>query len=154
MTHGIILTNDEHLLESMEAGSKNEVVIRVAKNPKEISIDPASKLTPPKNLKEIIHIDTVEDSTENSPLSHPIPHGEDVRESSSPSHIGILVEVDEDQLSDKDQGKASRYDFLEHNTVPHKVECLGHVHQAGVHLRPIPKEVADGLHCCPCAHCG
>ena len=81
----------------METGSKQKVVIRVAKNTKEITIDPATKFAPPENLEKIIHIDTVEDSTENSPLSHPIPHGEDVREGSSPSHIGILVEVDEDQ---------------------------------------------------------
>ena len=52
MTHGIILTYNEHLLEGMQTGSKNEVVIRVAKNSKEFSIDPASKLTFAENLRE------------------------------------------------------------------------------------------------------
>ena len=107
MTHGIILTYNEHLLEGMQTGSKNEVVIRVAKNSKEISIDPASKLTSPENLKKIIHINTVENSTEDSPLSNSIPHGEDVGEGSSPSNISILIDVDEDQQSDKDQRKSS-----------------------------------------------
>jgi hypothetical protein len=42
-------------------------------------------------LEKIIHIDTVALRT--------APHGEDVRKGSSPSHIGVLVEVDEDNLT-------------------------------------------------------
>ena len=35
-----------------------------------------------------------------------------------------------------------------------QVKCLGHIHQACVHLRSIPQEVADCFDGSPCAHGG
>ena len=66
-----------------------------------------------------------------------------------------LIDVEEDQKSDKDQRKSSSHDFLKQDTMSYQVEGLGHVHQAGEDLGPIPQVVADGLHSSPSTHsCG
>ena len=36
----------------------------------------------------------------------------------------------------------------------HQVECLGHIHEATVHVATIPEEVADSLDDSPGAHVG
>ena len=53
----------------METRSKEEIVIRVTDDPKEVTIYPASESALPENVEEIVHIDTVEDGTQDRPLS-------------------------------------------------------------------------------------
>ena len=103
MAQGIRLTYIHHLLQSMEAGSKEKIVIRVAKNSKEISFNPATKSTLPETLEEVIHVDAVENSTKNCALPDTILHGKDLREHAIPSYICYLVNVDEYQNPDKYQ---------------------------------------------------
>ena len=102
MVFCIVLADNNHLLESMETRSKEEIVIRVTEDAKEVTIDPASKSAPSENVKEVIHVDTVEDCTKDCSLAETISETEDGGETSIPIDIGELVHIDEDEESDKD----------------------------------------------------
>ena len=80
----------------METRSKDEIIIRVPKDAKEVTIDPAAKLAPSEYLKEIVHVNTVEDGTKDGPLSDAVFHSEQIRELANPSNIGHLIYVDKD----------------------------------------------------------
>ena len=79
MVFCIVLADNNHLLESMETRGKEEIVIRVSDDAKEVTIDPASESAPSENDEEVIHVNTVEDSTKDRPLSHNIPYYEHIR---------------------------------------------------------------------------
>ena len=152
MVFCITLTDKYHLLESMETRSKEEIVIRVTNDPKEVTIYPASESTLPENVEEIVHIDTVEDGTQDRPLSDSISHGEHVRILANPPDVSHLIHIYKDYQPDKDDGETSFDDLLEHETMLDKVEGLGHVHHAGEDLGPVPQEVVNGLDSCPGTH--
>ena len=97
MSLGIILTDIKHLLECMETWGKKKIIIRIPEYSKEVSINPTSKLTSSQNLKQVIHVDAIENSTENCALAYTISYGEEVREESIPSNICRLVSIDEYQ---------------------------------------------------------
>ena len=128
MVFCIVLADNNHLLESMETRSKEEIVIRVSDDAKEVTIYPASESAPSENDEEVIHVNTVEDGTKDRSLSDSVFHCEHVRIFANPSDISHLIHVDEDYQPVKDDKKASLYDLLEHKTVLDKIEGLGHIH--------------------------
>ena len=149
MVFCIVLADNNHLLESMETRGKEEIVIRVSDDAKEVTIDPASESAPSENDEEVIHVNTVKDGTKDRSLSDSVFHCEHVRIFTNPSDICHLIHVDEDYQPDEDDGETSFEDLLEHETVLDKVEGLRHVHLAGEDLGPLPQVVVDGLHSCP-----
>ena len=95
MSFSIVPSDQNHFLESMEAGSKEKIVIRGTKNAEIVSINPATKFAPSENVEDVIHVNTIEDSTEDCPLTYAIHHGENIGELANPSDIGHLIHVDE-----------------------------------------------------------
>ena len=63
----------------MEARGKEKIVIRVSNNAEVVTIHKTSKFARSENLEEGIHVNTVEDSTKDRPLSHNIPYYEHIR---------------------------------------------------------------------------
>ena len=72
-----------------------------------MAIYPAAKPASPEDSEQIIHVNTIEDGTQNCSLSDTISHGEEVGDQSIPSDIGKLVDINEDQKSNKYQRQSS-----------------------------------------------
>ena len=149
---GVGITNVKHLLKSFWIWSKKEAVIAVSSDAKEDTVYPATISTSSQELKESIHIKTVEKSREDRTLTDAISQAEDAGVLAIPTNIGELINVDEDQEPNEDDRESSSEEFLEEEGMLYKVESLGHVHHAAVDTTSIPEEITDCLNDCPRTH--
>ena len=148
----IRFTNVEHFLKSSQTWSKKEAVIAVTSDAKEDTIYPAAVATSSQELKESIHVKTVEKSWKDRTLTDAIGQAEDAGVVAIPTNIGKLIDVDENQESNEDDRESSSEKFFEEERVLHKVESLSHVHHAAEDITSVPEEVTDCLNDRPRAH--
>ena len=100
----------------------------------------------------MIHIETIGKSRQDGSLSNTIGHAEGRRELVVPSDVCKLVDVNENEQSDKDCRESCLQEFLEENGVLYKIKSFTHIHHATEHIPTIPQEVADRLNNSPGAH--
>ena len=134
--------------------SHQKIIVTRSKYSHEDIVDLTASLVDAKDSEEAVGVETVQNTQEYCSLANTVFDWEDRGEWSIPSDISVLVHVDVKKESHKDGREASRNKFLEQETLLYQVERFRHIHQASVHLGPVPHEVVDGFYCCPGAHGG
>ena len=97
----------------MERRGQDPVIIAIPKHSMEVVVNPTATGFPLEELKEVVHIKTVKNATENGSLADSIAKSEDVGKETIPTNISILEHVDDNECSDEDLGQSNLKKLLE-----------------------------------------
>ena len=110
---GVFFTNIQHFLESFQGWCNQECIITLAPDTTIFAVDPATNSTLLKNFCQFCVIKTIQNSTQNCPLANPVADSEDISELRIPSDVGPLIEINEKEDPDEDNGERSEKKLAE-----------------------------------------
>jgi hypothetical protein len=117
MAEGILFTSLQHVLEDIQGGGQQPVVITVTKYSVIAPHNPAASSPLFQQSKQVLTVKAISYSRENCSLSHTICHGEGCGQLTIPPDIGSLVDIYEDEQSDENSRESSSKHFLEKKAV-------------------------------------
>ena len=129
MFWSIFLAGLEHLLQRVFGWGNKQIVIAVTENTHEYIIHPAASSFSSENGKKIIGVKTVKNPGQNRARKNVVLNWENIWQRPVPLNISILIHIDEQEESHKDDWKSSGHEFLEEKTMSNKIESFSHIHK-------------------------
>ena len=136
MAVSIRLCNVEHSLESGDGRREQDIIVRISKDSGILTLYCAAVPTALEQIKEVKTVETVCKSSQDFSLTHTVSNGEAGGQLIVPANIGELMDIHEDDDSEKDEADLLHH-LMEESGKLAEIKGFRLVHRTRKYIRSI-----------------